>query len=164
MKNWHTFAVLLATGCALTAGAPATDAPASGSPSVPPDARAIFRAQKCAFCHAVPAEEGEAEDAESSDAGARAKLSDLSTTGATWTIEALRVFLLDGEEVDGRGHVTRFDGSEEEWSALSAWLLGLGAPRDSTCASSVASEQADSLQGGLPAETPDEDDPTASGE
>ena len=101
--------------------------------AVKPDGRTVFREHNCALCHAVLAGEPErGVDAASGDDEGKAKLSDLSGAGSTLTDETFRLFLIEGEEIDGRGHVTLFDGSEGEWSALSDWLLGFAAPPDTT--------------------------------
>ena len=100
---------------------------------VMPDGRTVFQERNCALCHTVLAgEPAPGPDAASDNDEGKAKLSDLSSVGSTLTAEGFRLFLVEGEEIDGRGHVTLFDGSEGEWSVLSDWLLGFAAPPDTS--------------------------------
>ncbi len=101
--------------------------------AVKPDGRTVFREHNCALCHTVLAgEPARGPDAASADDEGEAKLSDLSSVGSTLTDETFRLFLIEGEEMDGRGHVTLFDGSEEEWAVVSDWLLGFATPPDTS--------------------------------
>ena len=102
-----------------------------GEDAAPLDGQTVFRELNCALCHtAAPAAEHGAE-ADSLDRDDGSKLSDLSGVGTSWSAEQLRLFLIDGGEVDGRGHVTLFTGTEDEWLAMSDWLLGLWSAPDS---------------------------------
>lgn len=97
------------------------------------------------MCHTVYAEGiGEApkegdetaegdEEAAAGEEGGSDGLSDLSTFGASHKkLDWLHRFLVEKEEMDGVKHVMGFKGTEEEWAALSGWLLSLGAPADTT--------------------------------
>ncbi len=110
-----------------------------------PTGKTVFVKSKCALCHTVYAEGiGEApkegdetaegdEEAAAGEEGGSDGLSDLSTFEASHRkLDWLRLFLIEKEEIDGVKHVMGFKGTEEEWAALSGWLLSLGAPADTT--------------------------------
>ncbi len=110
-----------------------------------PTGKTVFVESKCALCHTVYAEgigeapkegdetaEGEEEATEGEEGGSDG-LSDLSTFDASHKeLDWLHRFLVEEEEINGVKHVMGFKGTEEEWAALSGWLLSLGAPADTT--------------------------------
>lgn len=116
----------------LTGVSSASCAPVEGE-DVGLEGEGVFRTKSCAFCHTVLAGEAARDpEAAAGDEEDRTKLSDLSNAGATFTAEGLRLFLVEGEEIGTRGHVTLFEGSDEEWAALAGWLLGFAASPDTS--------------------------------
>jgi mono/diheme cytochrome c family protein len=78
------------------------------------DGKAIFQAQKCDMCHAV------------SSAGIQAtgkiKAPDLTGTAAKRDAATLAKFLRKEDALEGKKHIKPFTGSDEELTALLAWL------------------------------------------
>ncbi|MBD3348900.1 MAG: hypothetical protein GF400_06850 [Candidatus Eisenbacteria bacterium] len=108
--------------------------------------RAVYVDQNCALCHTAYArgigeppedradgEGGEAPEGEPGGPG------DLSVLDERWTVELLRLYLVDREPVDGEKHVVGFRGEDDEWHALVEWLL-FPAARADTAASDAPSE------------------------
>lgn len=109
----------------------ACGAPHSGEEAVALEGQTIFRERNCTLCHTAAPVDRVSAEADSTGLDEDSRLSDLSASGAAWSAEQLRAFIVDGEEMDGRGHVTLFAGTEDEWEALSRWLLGLWSAPDS---------------------------------
>jgi mono/diheme cytochrome c family protein len=84
------------------------------------DGKAIFQAQKCDMCHAV------------SSAGIQAtgkiKAPDLAGAAAKRDAATLAKFLRKQEVLEGKKHVKPFTGSDEELTALVAWLQKQNSP------------------------------------
>jgi mono/diheme cytochrome c family protein len=83
--------------------------------------KAIFDQFKCAKCHTIesqgiklggPAPEGKTPP-------------DLSKAGAKHDANWISKWLLKEEELNGKKHVKRFTGSDDELKTLSTWLAGL---------------------------------------
>ena len=78
------------------------------------DGKAIFQAQKCDMCHAV------------SSAGitptGKIKAPDLAGKTAKLDAAVLSKFLKKEEAIAGKKHIKPFTGTDEELSALIAWL------------------------------------------
>ncbi|MCK4513019.1 cytochrome c [bacterium] len=135
------FLVLLALAIGLVPVlAVAADAEAEEKPAEL-TGKTIFVESKCAMCHTVFAEgigEAPEEGAEAEESDAPP---DLSTVGASRTLDWLHLFLVEKEKIDGVKHMMGFKGTEEEWAVLSSWLLGLGAPADTTEAAAETGTQ-----------------------
>ena len=126
------FLVLLALAIGLVPVlAVAADAEAEEKPAAL-TGKTIFVESKCAMCHTVLAEGiGEAPEADA-EAEESDGPPDLSTVGASRKLDWLHLFLVEKEKIDGVKHMMGFKGTEDEWAVLSSWLLGLGAPADTT--------------------------------
>jgi len=102
----------------------------------------VFIEQNCALCHTAYARGvGEPPAASMTDGGTPTEESeepaiaggppDLSTLADWWTPDLLEAYLVYREPLDDQKHVTSFRGSEEDWRALSEWMLPSALP-DST--------------------------------
>jgi mono/diheme cytochrome c family protein len=94
----------------------------------------VFIEQNCSLCHTAYARGvGEPPAGSTTDGGAPTEKSaepvmaggppDLSTLADWWTPDLLKAYLVDREPLEGQKHVTSFRGSEEDWQALSEWML-----------------------------------------
>jgi hypothetical protein len=100
---------------------PASTPPASTPPATQPeptastgsDGKAIFLANKCNGCHGI-ASQGIVKD-----------VRDLSSVGTKHDAAWITRFLRKEEELDGRKHMKRFAGSDDELRTLATWLAGL---------------------------------------
>lgn len=95
----------------------APDAPAYAA-NATPDGRAIFLAQKCDLCHAVPAV-GIAATTKSE----KMKGPEINNLAAQRNADWLRKYLTKNEAIDGKKHGKEFKGSDAELTALTDWLL-----------------------------------------
>lgn len=75
----------------------------------------IFQDKMCDQCHSV--------DSKDIIADLPGKYPDLSYIDNGLNQEALKNFLLQEEKINGKTHVMKFNGSDEEIEALSKWLL-----------------------------------------
>jgi mono/diheme cytochrome c family protein len=112
--------IALAALLALQAGAAAAEEKASPG-------KALFLANKCMACHTISTEGVEKSKAADAEAAAEGKSGegaskkgppDLSGVG-------LRKYLLKLEAKDGKKHLKKFRGTDEELGVLSAWLASL---------------------------------------
>jgi len=120
----------------------AAQVPAAEGTSSVPDTTAVaaergqvvFVKQNCALCHtayargigeppAVSKTDGAVPTEESAETAVAGGPPDLSTLAGWWTPDLLRAYLVDREPLEGQKHVTSFRGSEEDWQALSEWML-----------------------------------------
>jgi cbb3-type cytochrome oxidase cytochrome c subunit len=109
----------------------------------------IFLANKCSMCHTVvlagigvPEEEveaaaTEAERVEPEKGDEDDGPPDLSDVGGRREAEWLRLYLSKKEAIDGRKHMKRFRGSDEETVALVEWLMTQKAPADTLAPETV---------------------------
>ena len=115
-------------GCALQAGgADAAEEKANRG-------KALFLSNKCVACHTISAEgieKSKAADAEaagegkSEEAASRKGPPDLSSVGLRHDAAWLGKYLLKLEAKDGKKHLKKFRGTDEELGALAAWLASL---------------------------------------
>ena len=82
-----------------------------------PDGHQIFSDSKCTNCHSVASLELVSKKDEPVD---------LSNVGKDQNSEFLSKYLMKEESLNDKTHKTKFNGSEEELSALVNWLLSLG--------------------------------------
>lgn len=123
-----------------------------------PAGKILFLANKCASCHTAfaaaigepPEEKADAEAEVEEETGPP----DLSEVGASRKAEWLHLYLTKEEAIDGKKHMKRFKGSDEERAALVDWLTTLGAPADTTVAEPAAEEPAAEPAGESPVEEP----------
>lgn len=80
------------------------------------DGKEVFLAQKCNLCHAVSSA-----GIEATTTNEKLKGPDLSTVEMP-DAAALAAYLKQEEMIDGKKHKKKFTGSDEELSALIAWL------------------------------------------
>lgn len=81
------------------------------------DGKAIFMAEKCNLCHAIPAEGIEAKVKSEKMRGP-----DLPTAEEAEDKELLLEYLRQDAEIDGEKHKKAFKGSDEELGALVQWI------------------------------------------
>jgi mono/diheme cytochrome c family protein len=95
---------------------------AVGAVSADGAGKSIFVENKCSTCHAISA----AGIARTGAATAKTP-PDLSTVGTRRTAAFIVKFLKKEEAIEGRKHVLKFKGSDEQLGTLAAWLVGLKA-------------------------------------
>ena len=84
--------------------------------------KAIFEDNKCTKCHSIESQGLE----RSGSAPPGGKLPpDLSGVGLKHTAEWMQKWLLKEEEMNGKKHMKKFAGSEEELKTLTDWLATL---------------------------------------
>jgi mono/diheme cytochrome c family protein len=83
-----------------------------------PDGRTIFLDSKCSNCHTLQAQGIGNPDPASRNDGPP----DLSTIGERHDADWIARFLLKKESIEGRKHMVKFKGSDEELATLAAWL------------------------------------------
>ena len=85
------------------------------------DGKTIFEQYKCAKCHTVESQgiklNGSAPDGKTPP--------DLSGAGLKHDASWLAKWLQKEEELNGKKHVKRFSGSDDELKVLAGWLAGL---------------------------------------
>lgn len=120
--------ITLAALLALQAGT-ASAAEEKASPG-----KALFVSSKCAACHTIATEGVEKSKAADAEAAAEAKPEegaskkgppDLSGVGLRHDAAWLGKYLLKLEAKDGKKHLKKFRGTDEELGVLTAWLAGL---------------------------------------
>lgn len=87
----------------------------------PADGKAIFEANKCMSCHAVKNIGIEAKKAEGEEAEEN-KAPDLSGVGLEKDAEFIAKYLQKLEAINGKKHMKKFKGTEDELKTLAAWL------------------------------------------
>jgi mono/diheme cytochrome c family protein len=119
--------IALAALLALQAGAAAAEEKASPG-------KALFLANKCMACHTISTEGVEKSKAADAEAAAEGKSGegaskkgppDLSGVGLRHDAAWLGKYLLKLEAKDGKKHLKKFRGTDEELGVLSAWLASL---------------------------------------
>ena len=90
----------------------------------PTDGKAIFLSAKCESCHAIKSMSIEAKKAEGEDAGDN-KGADLSDVGLKHDAEFIAKYLQKLEAIEGKKHMKKFKGTEDELKMLAAWLAEL---------------------------------------
>jgi cytochrome c2 len=81
---------------------------------------AAFSDERCTRCHSV-----EARSLEATTTSERMRGPDLSTIGETRDADWIVAFVKREETIDGTRHRTSYRGSDEDLSAIAAWLLEL---------------------------------------
>jgi cytochrome c5 len=79
----------------------------------------VFLDKKCQQCHSV--------ESEGIEAKIKNKYPDLSTIEGDVDAETLKKYLLKEEKLNGKNHLMKFNGSDEELDAVVNWMLSLGA-------------------------------------
>jgi len=87
----------------------------------PADGKAIFEANKCMSCHSIKNVGIEAKKAEGEEAEEN-KAPDLSGVGLEKDAEFITKYLQKLEAVNGKKHMKKFKGTEDELKTLAAWL------------------------------------------
>jgi mono/diheme cytochrome c family protein len=86
-----------------------------------PAGKAIFDDQKCAKCHTITAQ-----GIDRSGAAPPGKLPpDLSAVGAKHTADWMQQWLMKTIEMNGKKHMKKFTGSDDELKTLTTWLASL---------------------------------------
>lgn len=78
----------------------------------------VYLDKKCQQCHAI--------ESEGIEAKIKDKYPDLSTMTDGVDAELLKKYLLKEEKINGKNHLMKFNGSDEELDAVVNWLLSLG--------------------------------------
>lgn len=91
---------------------------AGAAGSTPPDGQGIYLASKCNSCHAVASKSIEKTNANS-------KAPDLSGTGLSHNAEWFKGWLLKTETLNGKKHVKKFTGPDDQLNTLAQWLTTL---------------------------------------
>jgi mono/diheme cytochrome c family protein len=101
---------------------PAVLAPTQAEEAAAPDGKAVFLAQKCNMCHAVPSQGIEAKMTSE-------KMKGPDMTGQTSRLKADEVtgFLRKTGQIEGKTHSKEFTGTDAELQAVIAWLASLKA-------------------------------------
>jgi cytochrome c553 len=91
------------------------------------DGKGIFVANKCTACHAVKAAEiemkkAESEGEESEEGESEDQAPDLSSVGNDHTAEWLMAYLTKKEAINGKKHMKKFKGNEDDLKVLAEWL------------------------------------------
>lgn len=96
------------------------------------DGKGIFVANKCTACHAIKAaglemkkEATEGEEGESED-----QAPDLSSVGNEHNAEWLMAYLTKKEAINGKKHMKKFKGSEDDLKLLAEWLAAQKAAKE----------------------------------
>jgi mono/diheme cytochrome c family protein len=110
---------LLATAAGMLAAA--TIGAASLSYTGTTDGKSIFVSNKCANCHSITGQGIERSGKPEGDE----KPSDLSTVGKKRTADWMAKWLMKEETLDGKKHMKKFKGSDDELKTLTAWLATL---------------------------------------
>jgi mono/diheme cytochrome c family protein len=105
-------ALLATLGVACLLGARSTPGNAEG--------KAIFLANKCSNCHAISAA-GIAR-AGAAPSGLPKAPPDLTGVGSRHTAAFIVKFLRKEETIEGRKHILKFKGTDDELGTLAAWL------------------------------------------
>ena len=85
------------------------------------DAKSVFVGNKCEACHSVSTAQIACLK---KNATQDSKSVDLSTVGMTRTSVWIADYLLKKEEIEGKKHIKRFKGTDDELKVLSEWLVG----------------------------------------
>lgn len=97
---------------------------AYGQEAKPADGKAVFLSFKCESCHAIKSMAIEAKKAEGEDAGDN-KGSDLSGVGLKRDADFIVKYLQKLEAIEGKKHMKKFKGTEDELKMLASWLAEL---------------------------------------
>lgn len=90
-----------------------------------PAGKAIFVASKCQSCHSVKAASIATEGEQTAPEPGEKAPPDLSEVGAKHKAEFLKGFLTKKEMLNGKKHMKKFAGTEEDLTKLTDWLLTL---------------------------------------
>ncbi|MBI5463790.1 MAG: c-type cytochrome [Ignavibacteriales bacterium] len=90
------------------------------------DGKIVFVDKKCGGCHSVEAAGIVKKSASTSKQGPP----DLSTVGTSVDSAFIAKFLKKDTTLNGKKHLIRFNGSQEDFTALIQWLTSLKAPAD----------------------------------
>src|SRR5262245_44280524 len=91
----------------------------------PPDGAPIFTKYKCNSCHSIEAAgitKKAATAAAEESTSTTTKPPDLSSVGLEKKAEWIALFMQKKEKLDGKLHIKKFRGTDEELKTLSAWL------------------------------------------
>jgi cytochrome c553 len=99
------------------------------------DGKGIFVANKCTACHAVKAAEiemkkAESEGEESKGGESEDQAPDLSSVGNDHTAEWLMAYLTKKEAINGKKHMKKFKGNEDDLKVLAEWLASQKAAKE----------------------------------
>ncbi len=95
---------------------PASTPPAATPPPSPSGGKAIFVAQKCTTCHAISSQGLPKENP---------KGGDLSDVGTKHNADWIMAFITKQETLNGKKHMKKFGGTDEELHTLANWLASL---------------------------------------
>lgn len=121
-----TWGVAVTAALALSATASVSIA-ADKEAAKAPDGKPVFEQYKCGSCHSIE-KQGikKAEKSEPAEAGAATvKAPDLSGVGAVRTADWMKSFLLKTEKLNGKLHIKKFRGTDEELATVTGWLATL---------------------------------------
>ncbi|HEX4954566.1 MAG TPA: cytochrome c [Thermoanaerobaculia bacterium] len=91
--------------------------PAGTADAAAPDGKALFLAQKCNLCHSVSSVGITATSKSEKTAGP-----DLTTVAKPHDAAFMKDFLLKKVDLNGKKHLKEFKGTDEELTALIAWV------------------------------------------
>lgn len=124
MKRFPRF-LAIATALAVSTAAAASSA-AEKAPAKAPDGKPVFEQYKCGSCHSIEKQGIKKAEAAPAEAGAgKVKAPDLSGVGLVRTTDWMKAFMLKTEKLDGKLHIKKFRGTEEELAVLTGWLASL---------------------------------------
>lgn len=99
------------------------------------DGKGIFVASKCTACHSVKASEvemkkAESEGEEAEEGESEDQAPDLSSVGNERSAEWLTAYLTKKEAINGKKHMKKFKGTEDDLKMLSEWLASQKAAKE----------------------------------
>jgi cytochrome c2 len=93
-----------------------------------PDGKEIFVEKKCSGCHSV----GAVGIVKKTPITSKQGPPDLSTVGSRHSPGFIARFIMKEDTLNGKKHLIKFNGNEDELKTLSQWLEDLKATTDST--------------------------------